>query len=70
MEDVKVLRAQLHAPVDLKGVVSKKTLSEVDMKGAKFSYSVLGLRVEFKGAVFLIPSANVAAVVLEDETGR
>jgi hypothetical protein len=68
MEELKVVRAQLHQPIDLKGVVSKKTLSNHDMKGAEFSYSILGLTVKFKGCIFLIPSANVAAVVLQDES--
>lgn len=66
MEEVKVIRAQLHGVIDLKGVVTKRTLSDADMKGAEFSYSVLGLKVKFKGSTFLIPAANVAAVVLEE----
>lgn len=70
MEDLKVIRAQLHSPIDLKGVITKKTLSEVDMKGAEFTYSVLGLKVKFKGSVFLIPGANVAAVVLADDSSN
>lgn len=64
--ELRVKRAQLHAPVDLKGVITKKTLNEDDMKGAEFSYSVLGLKVKFKGETFIIPSANVAAVVLHE----
>lgn len=65
---MKVIRAQLHQTIDLKGVVSKKTLNVQDMKGAEFTFNGLVLKIKFKGAEFGIPAANVAAVVYSDET--
>lgn len=53
--------ALIHQPVDIKGFLSKKTLSSKDM-GAMMIFDSLGLHVTFRGATVLIPSANVAAV--------
>lgn len=63
----KVKRAQLHQVIDLKGVVSKKTLSpENEMAGAELFFNELGLVVKFKGETFIIPAANVAGCVIDE----
>lgn len=63
----KVKRATLHQIVDLKGVVSKRTISpENEMAGCELSFNEFGLIVKFRGETFLIPAANVAAVVVDE----
>lgn len=63
----KVKSAQVHQTIDLAGFTSKRTISNTDMPSAQFFFDELGLHVHFKGRVVIVPSANVAAVNVEEE---
>lgn len=59
--------AQLHNPVDIRGFITKKTISTAELKDSRLFFDELGLHVHFKGGIIIIPGSNVAAVSLSDE---
>lgn len=65
--EFKVESAVLHQPVNCKFLSSDKTLSKIKMPGIQMTYTPQGLLIEHKGHVAIIPSANVALMVLVAE---
>lgn len=62
--------AQVHQPIDLAGFITKKTLSDAYMQGLKMFWTDNGLLLEYRKQRSIIPSANIAIVVLDDSEAK